>query len=54
MKPVKHNISRHSLSLFLSLSPEPLPTLNGKKDNGDWEVKTRKIEIPNDNVSGFF
>jgi hypothetical protein len=30
-----------------------LPTLNGKKDNGDWKVKTRKIEIPNDNVSGF-
>jgi hypothetical protein len=42
-----------SLSLFLSVSPAPFPTLNGKKDTGDWEVKTRKIEIPNGNVSGF-
>jgi len=25
----------------------------GKKETGDWEVKTRKIEIPNANVSGF-
>jgi len=42
-----------SLSLFLSLSPAPFPILNGKKDAGDWEVKTRKIEISNGNVSGF-
>jgi len=53
MKPVKHNISRHSLALSLSLSPALLPTFNGKKDTGDWEVKTRKIEIPNDKFSGF-
>jgi hypothetical protein len=42
-----------SLSLFLSLSPAPFPILNGKKDAGDWEVKTGKIEISNGNVSGF-
>jgi hypothetical protein len=59
MNPVKHNISHHSLhlslslSLFLSPSPAPYPTLNGKKDTGVWEVKTRKIEIRNGNVSGF-